>query len=315
MKKVRQESRVLNMADKRMFSMRICDSDSFLDMPLSTQALYFHLNMRADDDGFVGNPKRIARLIGSSEDEIKLLLAKRFIIGFDNGIIVIKHWRMHNTLKSDRYHPTVYQEEFAQLMIKPNKSYTESCFAESLPEDEKTLLGTEMEPKRNQSGTSDIDIGLGLGKGLDKDLEKEEEEDIVGNQGLCSDPDVPVSKPQCKETKMDEKAIARQFEIEKIIEQWNSLDAYGINPVMRIGKKSMRYKNLNARLEEYGFDGIINAIRKVEESDFLKGKNDKGWTITFDWFVLPNNFIKVAEGNYRNKRKNVERRTDLDDIM
>ena len=113
------------MAEKRMFTQKIIDSDPFLDMPLSTQALYFHLNMRADDDGFVNNPKRIQRTIGASEDDLKLLIAKRFVIGFDNGVIVIKHWRMHNTLRKDRYNPTQYQEEYAMLEIKDNNAYTE----------------------------------------------------------------------------------------------------------------------------------------------------------------------------------------------
>ena len=74
-------------------------------MPLSTQCLYFHLNMRADDDGFIGNPKRIARLIGSSEDDLKLLIVKKFVLTFENGVIVIKHWKMHNTLQNDRRTP------------------------------------------------------------------------------------------------------------------------------------------------------------------------------------------------------------------
>ena len=87
------------MAEKRMFTQKIIDSDAFLDMPLSTQALYFHLNMRADDDGFINNPKRIQRTIGASDDDLKLLIAKRFVICFENGVIVIKHWKMHNTLR------------------------------------------------------------------------------------------------------------------------------------------------------------------------------------------------------------------------
>lgn len=113
------------MAEKRMFTQKIIDSDAFLEMPLSTQALYFHLNMRADDDGFVNNPKRIQRTIGASEDDLKLLIMKRFIIGFETGVIVIKHWRMHNTLRKDRYNPTQYQEEYSQLEVKDNNSYTE----------------------------------------------------------------------------------------------------------------------------------------------------------------------------------------------
>lgn len=113
------------MAEKRMFTQKIIDSDAFLDMPLSTQALYFHLNMRADDDGFINNPKRIQRTIGASEDDLKLLIAKRFVICFENGVIVIKHWRMHNTLRKDRYNPTHYQEQLAMLEVKGNNAYTE----------------------------------------------------------------------------------------------------------------------------------------------------------------------------------------------
>ncbi len=112
------------MATKRMFNIKIVDSDAFLDMPLSTQCLYFHLNMRADDDGFVGNPKKIQRLVGASEDDLRLLIAKKFILTFENGVIVIKHWRMHNTLQNDRYQQTTYTDELKQLAIKDNKSYS-----------------------------------------------------------------------------------------------------------------------------------------------------------------------------------------------
>ena len=113
------------MAERRMFTKKIVDSDAFLDMPLTAQALYFHLNMRADDDGFVNNPKKIQRMIGSSDDDLKLLYAKRFILAFDSGVIVIKHWRMHNIIRKDRYHATEYQEEMQSLAIKENGSYTE----------------------------------------------------------------------------------------------------------------------------------------------------------------------------------------------
>lgn len=107
-----------------MFSQQITDSDSFLDMPLSAQALYFHLGMTADDDGFVNNPKRIQRIIGANEDDLKLLIAKKFIIAFESGVVVIKHWKINNAIRSDRYTPTVYTEEKAMLTEKPNKAYT-----------------------------------------------------------------------------------------------------------------------------------------------------------------------------------------------
>ena len=112
------------MAERRMFAKTIIDSDAFLDMPLSTQALYFHLSMRADDDGFINNPKKIQRVVGASEDDLKVLLAKGFLIPFESGIVVIKHWRIHNYIQSDRYKRTVYLEEKKMLDIKENKAYT-----------------------------------------------------------------------------------------------------------------------------------------------------------------------------------------------
>lgn len=111
------------MAERRMFTKKIVDSDAFLDMPLSTQALYFHLSMRADDEGFINNPKKIQRMIGASDDDMKVLITKKFVLAFESGIIVIKHWRMHNYIQADRFHPTDYKEERSQLMVKDNKSY------------------------------------------------------------------------------------------------------------------------------------------------------------------------------------------------
>ena len=112
------------MAEKRMFTMKIIDSDAFLDMPLSAQALYFHLSMRADDDGFVNSPRRIMRLICCSDDDMKLLIAKNFVILFDSGIVVIKHWRIHNYIQKDRYHETNYTEEKKMLRLNKNNSYS-----------------------------------------------------------------------------------------------------------------------------------------------------------------------------------------------
>ena len=112
------------MAEKRMFSKTIIDSDAFLDMPLSSQALYFHLSMRADDDGFVNNPKKIQRLTGCGDDDLKLLMAKKFLIPFESGIVVIKHWRIHNYIRTDRYKETNYIEEKSMLGIEKNKAYS-----------------------------------------------------------------------------------------------------------------------------------------------------------------------------------------------
>ena len=112
------------MAERRMFAKTIIDSDAFIDMPLSTQALYFHLSMRADDEGFINNPKKIQRMVGATEDDLKLLIAKNFIITFESGVIVIKHWKIHNYIRADRLVKTAYEEEKMLLTTKDNGSYT-----------------------------------------------------------------------------------------------------------------------------------------------------------------------------------------------
>lgn len=111
------------MAQKRMFSKKVTDTDAFLDMPLSAQALYFHLNMHADDDGFIDNTKTIQRMIGSSEDDRKLLIAKQFLLPFDSGVVVIKDWRVHNYIRKDTYNKTIYPNELEQLQINEAGQY------------------------------------------------------------------------------------------------------------------------------------------------------------------------------------------------
>lgn len=112
------------MANKRMFSNTIVRSDAFLTMPTSSRLLYYDLSMDADDDGFVDKPQSIIRMTGASPDDLKLLITKAFVIPFESGIIVIKHWRINNYLRPDRYKPTNYIEEKNQLLIKKNGAYT-----------------------------------------------------------------------------------------------------------------------------------------------------------------------------------------------
>ena len=142
------------MADKRMFSLSVVDTDWFLDLPLSTQALYFHLNMRADDDGFVDAPNSIVRKIGASKNDFDLLVAKRYVLRFESGIIVIKHWRMHNTIQKDRYHPTQFQDEMKKLAVKDNKSYTDNL--------DIIRNVSKSDTKRIQNVSSGLDIDLDL---------------------------------------------------------------------------------------------------------------------------------------------------------
>ena len=152
------------MAERRMFAKTIIDSDAFLNMPLSAQALYFHLSMRADDDGFINNAKKIQRMIGGNDDDYNLLIAKNFVLVFNSGVIVIKHWRMHNYIRKDRYRETVYTDEKACLSLKDNGSY-------SLGEGGIPLvdhLATQVRLGKDRIGK--VSIG--------KDREKEEEKEI-----------------------------------------------------------------------------------------------------------------------------------------
>ena len=113
------------MAERRMFSQKVVGSDAFIEMPAMAQVLYFHLNMNADDDGFVNSPKKIARSVGASDEDLSTLINKRFLIRFPSGIVVIKHWKINNAIRPDRSRPTEYQKELSMLIVKENKSYTE----------------------------------------------------------------------------------------------------------------------------------------------------------------------------------------------
>ena len=111
------------MAQKRMFDKTITNSDDFLELPDSSQVLYFHLSMNADDDGFVNNWKSILKMTGTKEDDLKILIAKSFIIPFESGVIVIRHWRINNFLRKDRHIDTKFQQELAMLGINDSQEY------------------------------------------------------------------------------------------------------------------------------------------------------------------------------------------------
>jgi len=138
------------MARKRMFDMEIVDTDLFLDMPQSTQNLYFHLGMRADDDGFVSNPKKIIKIIGANEDDLKLLFLKKFVIPFESGICVITHWKLNNYLRKDRYTETIYKEEKKLLVEDENGAYSLG-----IPNDNQLATQNRIEEKREEKKSKD----------------------------------------------------------------------------------------------------------------------------------------------------------------
>ena len=245
-----------------MFARTIIDSDAFLDMPQSSQLLYFHMSMRADDDGFVNNPRSIMRNVKCSEDDMRVLISKKFIIPFESGIVVIKHWKIHNYIAKDRYKETKYKNEKANLILDENNSYTMStnCI----------------------QGVYELDTQVRLGK---ESIGKESIDNSISKDILVPKHLVPIQ------------------------EKWNSL---GLSKIRDI--KGNRLKLLNARVKQYGIEQVIEAIGNIEKSNFLKGQNKTGWVIVFDWFIKPNNFVKVLEGNYNNKEaENVNRSNSSED--
>ena len=140
------------MAQRRMFAKTIIDSDAFLDMPQSSQVLYFHLSMRADDEGFVNNPKSIMRNVRCNDDDMKLLIMKKFIIAFESGVVVIKHWRIHNYIQNDRFTPTKYRDEKSQLSLDENKAYTQ-CIHNVSTLDTQVRLGKDSIGKDKEKTT------------------------------------------------------------------------------------------------------------------------------------------------------------------
>lgn len=150
------------MAERRMFAKSIVLSDAFLDMPPTARCLYFTLGMFADDDGFVNNPKSIMRQVGSTVDDMNILVSKKFVLTFDSGVIVIKHWRIHNYIQSDRYHETKYQEEKETLMFDENNAYTAKTLEISTMDTEciqdVSIMDTEDRLGKDRLGKEKINI-------------------------------------------------------------------------------------------------------------------------------------------------------------
>lgn len=159
------------MANRRMFSLDVINTDKFLDMPVTAQCLYFHLGMRADDDGFVSNPKQIIRLAACTQGDIKVLIENGFIIPFESGIIVIRHWKQHNYIQSDRYRKTKYKEELSHLELRENVY--------------------RLDTETSQSGY-EVEAQYRLSKDIVRDRDRVS---IELGDTVCPEPDKPISEP------------------------------------------------------------------------------------------------------------------------
>ena len=221
------------MAERRMFAKTIVTSDAFLDMPASTRCLYFLLGMVADDDGFVNNPKSIMRQAGATTDDMNLLIAKRFILTFQSGVVVIKHWCIHNTIQKDRYKETKYLEEKSTLMLDDNKAYTEAV-SDMYPECIQSVSIPEPQVRLGKDRLGEVRVG----------------EDRIGDEDI----NVPTKPPKAVRHKygMYEQVLLTDEDYEKLkaefphdySERITRLDEY----IASTGKK---YKNHLATIRNW----------------------------------------------------------------
>ena len=248
------------MAEKRMFAKSVIDSDNFLDMPLTTQALYFHLGMRADDDGFVDCPRKIQRAIGCSDDDLKLLIAKGFVIAFNSGIIVIRHWRLHNYIPKDRYKETIYLKEKAQLTTDENRVYSDPH--EAVPAVSYTdCIQTVYE--------------------MDTQIREEKRREEKSNISMSTDVD---AKPR------------PTVDYAHIVDLFNSIctSLPKVQSITDRRKKAIR--SVSQAVADFGsWDKLFQT---VEQSDFLTGRSGAWSGCGFDWILKPANLVKIIEGNY-----------------
>lgn len=262
------------MAERRMFTKAIIGSDIFLDMPLTSQALYFHLAMRADDDGFVNNPRKILRMIGASDDDCKLLIAKRFILVFESGIIVIKHWKMHNYIQRDRYKPTIFQGELSRLTVQNDKSYEEVS-----PRKELTDMDASLEKNLPESACI-------------QDVYKSDTQVRLGE----------VSVDQSNNTISSTEAVTKaenNCNCDEIVSAFNQV-CISLPKVREVtDRRCKAMKSLKAVADKYG--GFQRLFELAEQSDFLSGRNGQWKGCGFDWLLKPSNAVKVFEGNYTNE--------------
>lgn len=257
------------MATKRMFSRDIIESDLFLEMPLTTQALYFHLGMRADDEGFINSPKKILREINCSNDDLRLLIAKGYVICFESGVIVITHWNMNNTIRKDRLKPTIYFEEKAKLAVDKNEKYILTDTSETVCIQADNQMTTNPQPNGNQMTPQ---------YSIDKNRLDKISIDIVS------------ANADGRNT----------FDYNSVVNLFNSI-CTSLPQIKKLTDK--RRKAIKSALKI--LDGDFKKLfEMVESSDFLTGRSGRWSGCGFDWILQSSNLVKILEGNYSNKQQN-----------
>lgn len=258
------------MANKRMFSSEIVKSDAFLAMPLSTRCLYFHLGMEADDRGFIGNPMTVLKYTGAAQDDMNLLILKGFVMKCDNGVILVKHWLIHNYIPPDRFHETNYTEQLDCVYVKQNKSYT---FDENKAVYK--LSANENKPVyRNKSSLNETKLNK-----YNKYIKK-----MLSN------------KHQQTENNYD----SEMNEVLKYVcASYNSI----CSSFQEVERLTNKRKAAIVALFQAGYElaDVIKLFQKTAESEYFNSLPDDSWRPTFDWLIKEDNVIAVLEGKYDKK--------------
>lgn len=278
------------MAQKRMFDKIITNDDNFLEMPNSTQALYFHLSMNADDDGFVNNWKSIMKITGTKEDDFKILISKSYLIPFDSGILVIKHWRINNYLRGDRYRPTQFQKEFNMLENHENKAYQLksewSTIGIPLVNPDKIRIDKNRIEKNREEENSIEDTKMSLKTDkIDKMSLK--------TDNLSSNDSLAIASPTPTENK---KEVFNNF-----LNIYNE-ECTNLPKCLKITEK--RKVAINKCLKEKIDEEVFREICiKANQSNFLIGENDRNWKADFDFVTRSDKAMQILEGKYENRQK------------
>ena len=271
------------MANRRMLSLNVIDSDMFLDLPISSQNLYFHLCMRADDDGFIKNPRRIQRMIGAADDDLRLLIAKQFIIPFDSGIVVIKHWRIHNYIQKDRYHGTMCLDEKSRISVGKDGSY------ELLPDNAEPL-------KIQDSPTEDTDCAHSVSI-----LDTECVQDV---SRMDTEVRLELGKDRLELNNTDSKESVSPNPTGSYTEIQHLYNEICKSFPKCVKLSERRRRAIGARMRAgYTLEDFERLFEKAEQSEFLKGKNDRDWRADFDWMLKDSNIVKVLEGKYDDRNR------------
>lgn len=274
------------MAERRMFAKSIVLSDAFLDMPLSARCLYFTLNMLADDDGFVNNPKSIMRQCGTQEDDLKILLIKKFLLAFESGVIVIKHWKVHNYIQKDRYKTTKYIEEKNLLELDNRSIYSkkDECIQNVYNLDTQVRLGKD----RLELGKDSIGKVISFSNDENSEnFEIEEEE---------KQPEEPKKKTDPFINPLNEYFSA---EYKKV---------FGNKPFLLINQRN-KLAELASEIEDFK-ETIPIAIKKLKDVEF----DLPNFTADYLWLLKEDNYIKVLSGTYDKKKTAMEKWIDESEV-